>query len=515
MPLKNETTANSNEKVRIMTTNKYVPNSFQTPNVIIDRFMHLLTNPELRVLMFMIRHILGWHDRVESKRGCIPQSWFTDGVDMTNKNGETTHYDGCGISNIKVVRKALGSLRELGFIDTVDEKGNPKKDDQGEPSEIKGPYWELSFLLPDGEIQEQSLLNRQAAKQKAAQLKAANMRSHRKLVLEPTPFPEEGQAGYTITPTGRLSHNPPSGDEEVGCPIPPSIGYPITPSPADSLSILKIPIQKTQDKTHFPPPPDAGGDGTTIKISPATKGAATKKLNQARKSAPIDETDLQVWQRVLADQERVVDQLVLHHANGTPNPTKLAQEQAVLQVLQERDPRKASGAKRKRHQPPTPEQDPLYYALAQVYKIPPAATGKLWDLRHLFAGTSIKGEWGRCRLDPGATADEVRGWVRWRQRKSYGEFRLPQIPADIQKSFCRFRADKGGWQAGMRRVGATPPEPVKSVPPPPAHEIMPGIYTMPVLSRKLWLDSRGYEYDPETIIPIGDPSPERYVGGQS
>ena len=71
---------------------KIVPNSFQTPNLYVDRLMPLLTDIELRVLVYMTRRILGFNRREDQ----ISLSQFTDGL-ISTKNGEQLDY-GAGVS---------------------------------------------------------------------------------------------------------------------------------------------------------------------------------------------------------------------------------------------------------------------------------------------------------------------------------------------------------------------------------------------------------------------------------
>jgi len=37
------------------------PNTFRTPNIYIDRYLHLLTPEETKVLFYTVRRVLGWH----------------------------------------------------------------------------------------------------------------------------------------------------------------------------------------------------------------------------------------------------------------------------------------------------------------------------------------------------------------------------------------------------------------------------------------------------------------------
>lgn len=85
---------------------EFIPNSFQTPNMYIDRYMSYLTDAEFRVLIYTVRRIFGFQKRQDS----ISLSQYTNGI--SNAYGE--HLDGgCGVNSRETVRKALESL--IGF----------------------------------------------------------------------------------------------------------------------------------------------------------------------------------------------------------------------------------------------------------------------------------------------------------------------------------------------------------------------------------------------------------------
>lgn len=103
-----------------------VPNAFQISNLYIDRAMSLLTDPELRVLLFTIRHIMGWQDKINDRKGCISLTMYENG--FTTKAG--VHYNGCGLKRGAII-KAIQQLVEFGFIARI-----------GKPSD-KGQEYQL------------------------------------------------------------------------------------------------------------------------------------------------------------------------------------------------------------------------------------------------------------------------------------------------------------------------------------------------------------------------------------
>lgn len=103
--------------------NGFIPNSFQTPNLFIDRVMPLLELSEFAVLMFAARHILGWDD-VQDRCAHLSLTAFE-----TGHRGQA----GCGLSR-PVIQKALETLETFGLLERV-----------GKPSSRKGQAWRLAL----------------------------------------------------------------------------------------------------------------------------------------------------------------------------------------------------------------------------------------------------------------------------------------------------------------------------------------------------------------------------------
>ncbi len=99
-----------------------IPNSYQTPNWLVDDLLRWLEPNEWVALSFMVRHILGWREKIEDRRNRISLSQFEDGV---NEN-----MGGCGLSRPQIT-KALKGLVKFRVVRKV---GNATKD---------GQQWEL------------------------------------------------------------------------------------------------------------------------------------------------------------------------------------------------------------------------------------------------------------------------------------------------------------------------------------------------------------------------------------
>ncbi len=67
------------EYVMADSENRLKPNTFQTPNLLVDKLMPLLDDRELRVLIFATRHIYGWPETNAAGRECLSVSAFEKG----------------------------------------------------------------------------------------------------------------------------------------------------------------------------------------------------------------------------------------------------------------------------------------------------------------------------------------------------------------------------------------------------------------------------------------------------
>lgn len=108
---------------------KYIPNSFQTPNVYIDEYLHILSGNEYKVLSYMMRRIFGFH----KNRDRISVSQISKGL-VSSQTGEQLDY-GTGLSKVTVI-SCLEKLQEYGLVIKVSEnnKGN------------QGAAYELSIM---------------------------------------------------------------------------------------------------------------------------------------------------------------------------------------------------------------------------------------------------------------------------------------------------------------------------------------------------------------------------------
>lgn len=125
----------------------FIPNSFQTPNIYVDAYLHLLTGEEWKVMTYAIRRILGFHKRSDR----ISLSQFAKGIQ--DKNGRYLDH-GCGV-NVDTVRSVLARLCDYGFLIRLQEN---------DPTLNTGP--EYSLQLDDAKISLTKILFRMQANKK-------------------------------------------------------------------------------------------------------------------------------------------------------------------------------------------------------------------------------------------------------------------------------------------------------------------------------------------------------------
>lgn len=104
--------------------NAILPNTFQHPNIFIDRLMYFLTPEENTVLTFAVRRILGFQENISSRRDNISLSQFVEGIRSTKDNRPLSN--GCGLGT-SAVRNALENLEKFKILIPTTEKPDPRK----------------------------------------------------------------------------------------------------------------------------------------------------------------------------------------------------------------------------------------------------------------------------------------------------------------------------------------------------------------------------------------------------
>ena len=92
----------------------FLPNGYITPNAYADRFMHLLTSDEWKVLSYTMRRIFGFHKEGHQDRISLTQ--YQTGTVSKETGAQLDH--GTGLSR-KTVVAVLASLCRFKFIECV------------------------------------------------------------------------------------------------------------------------------------------------------------------------------------------------------------------------------------------------------------------------------------------------------------------------------------------------------------------------------------------------------------
>lgn len=169
-------------------SNTVLPNTFQCYNLYIDRLLEHLTDSEVRILWYATRHILGWQDKIKTRRGHISLSMFEHG--FTDSSGN--HYGGCGLGKAAIIA-ACKMLVEFKLLEKC-----------GEPTE-DGQAWELTT----SDIQWDKLNARSGErqqKQKAKTQKATSAKIDKRAGTSDVPENESGEGGTSDVTMQGTSH---------------------------------------------------------------------------------------------------------------------------------------------------------------------------------------------------------------------------------------------------------------------------------------------------------------------
>jgi len=103
--------------------NAVIPNTFQHPNIFVDKLMYYLTPEENVVLTFAVRRILGFQQNIMSRKDNISLSQFADSI--VSEEGVILSR-GCGIG-VNTIRNCLENLEKYKILLPASEKPNPIK----------------------------------------------------------------------------------------------------------------------------------------------------------------------------------------------------------------------------------------------------------------------------------------------------------------------------------------------------------------------------------------------------
>lgn len=177
-----------------MSSNEFIPNSFQVPNAYIDRFMALLEPEEFCVLIYAARRIFGFQKRSDR----ISVSQFSAGL-VSRKTGARLD-DGTGLNRTTVMR-ALDNLVRFRLMEKLEEN---------DPKTNAGALYALQ--LDSDAVDWDALVARKAAKFAASAARAGRARSGKApktTTQDPTPQAESTEPAGVVYPIDRgLSDRP-------------------------------------------------------------------------------------------------------------------------------------------------------------------------------------------------------------------------------------------------------------------------------------------------------------------
>lgn len=173
--------------------NTMLPNSYQNPNWLVDELMQWLEPNEWVALSFMVRHILGWRDKISDRRNRISLTQFEDG--MGDGLG------GCGLTRPQIV-KALNGLVTYRIVGRA---GKPTRD---------GQEWEL-FDHPDVDYEGLKARKEAKAARGKRRVKKAAQASAEARKNETSGTPDVPRTSTPDVPAQQYDRRTPSGTSDV------------------------------------------------------------------------------------------------------------------------------------------------------------------------------------------------------------------------------------------------------------------------------------------------------------
>lgn len=172
---------------------EFIPNSYQTPNIYVDKFMAYLTPEEWMVLSYFVRRIIGFRKRQDR----IAYSQVMDGI-VTQSDERLDYGTGLGASATK---NAIRALIDFGLIIEVE---------PNDPHKNTGPLYGLQ--LDSDAANFQAMVERKASKTQKHDERMAKARDAR---LSNRPgsngqtrhYPLDAPSHYPITAPPPLSNN--------------------------------------------------------------------------------------------------------------------------------------------------------------------------------------------------------------------------------------------------------------------------------------------------------------------
>lgn len=248
-------------------------NTFQTPNLLVDRLLPLLRDPELRVMLYIIRRTLGFLKRQDR----ISVSQLVSGI--VTEEGYQLDY-GAGISE-DAAKEALKALTAFGIL---------LRTKPHVASEWLPPEWEVNW---HGVIDWEALEARATVKSAKKETKNDKLRALQAIKKS---IGAESHGAMTVTEGNSTTRNlPPQGSSEpptpspVGNPPPPGeFGTPLqntvittdkSVDTATAVSVLLSPSSLEETKKGKSPKPK----GKKAKAETPKKEATPEELELKRK----------------------------------------------------------------------------------------------------------------------------------------------------------------------------------------------------------------------------------------
>jgi hypothetical protein len=116
--------------------NKFIPNSFQVPNVLVDEYITKLSSHSFKLLLFIIRKTKGW----QKTKDTIPTTQFAKALGLKKTRHVYPYIAELEALNLIKVHKNLGKTNQYSLGKNFDKPVTKKGSTQTGTSDEKGQY---------------------------------------------------------------------------------------------------------------------------------------------------------------------------------------------------------------------------------------------------------------------------------------------------------------------------------------------------------------------------------------
>lgn len=361
-----------------MSKKAYIPNSHQMPNFIADRLMQYLTPEEVAVLLFIIRHTLGWQDKAETRSNHISLSAFENG--FTTRDGK--RFGGCGMSK----KKVIAALRELERFGIIQRPGYTQDGTQ------------ITLVLNEDEI-DWSALQARAETRAASNRKRASRTAASRAETSVHPGADTGATMAPVPPRHQCHPGTDSGATMAPIAVPPWHTYKYNQIQSNTLRALRA--RDADASSIIAVAMQSAGDDRMLATMVELHEPSAVDVTEPAQGAPAPAAD--------AEAGDVRDG---RGAGGSDSPKMGAETLALFRHMQR-------------------------VLVERVWNGNRRMFGAAGDMALMMLGINHKPQYAKYNFAKPPRRDEFDDWVEWWSAKRLS---FPRSPAAVEQSWIDYRA---------------------------------------------------------------------------